>query len=215
MRPVLCVMLAGPGIVAGARTAQACDCKPAPPPDQALARADIVFEGRAGKGEFVEERQRVPFEVHKVYKGDPGPTAEVWTNDSDDSCGRFYKAGEPYLVYTWVSKDKIWDSLCSRTRLLDNAKKDLTELGPGEEPHPHPVRETMSPPAVETPSDDVAPSPEPVAPTPTAQQPPTEPTPTAPHPNGGCAASVADRAPTGTAWGWACLALVALGRRRR
>ena len=143
MRSLTCALLAVLVVAAAPTEARACDCKPTAPPLEALGKSDVVFEGQAGKPKFDDERQRVPFEVARVYKGDPGPQVVVWTNDSDASCGRFYEEGQRYLVYTWVSDGELWDGLCSRTRLTTEAKEDLALFGPGEEPHPHPTRETQ------------------------------------------------------------------------
>lgn len=205
MRSLTSALMAVLVVGAAPSEARACDCKPTPPPVEALAKSDVVFEGRAGKPTFDDDHQRVPFEVVRVYKGDPGPQVVVWTSDSDASCGRFYDEGKRYLVYTWASGGELWDGLCSRTRSTEDAKEDLALFGPGEEPHPHPTRETESlePDAEPAPS---APPKQPAEPVP-----PAEPAPTSPHPSGGCAASVAGGARS-PIWLW-CLVFVSLRRR--
>ena len=72
------------------------------------------------------------FEVDRVWKGQAGETMSLGTAQYGASCGFTFVEGEKYLVY---SHDGATVSLCSRTKLIANAREDLDALGEGNLPN--------------------------------------------------------------------------------
>lgn len=116
---------------------QACSCAPAGPPCQAFWQADAVFLATVksksvvatqGDGETRNSQQLVSvrFLVDEVYRGLLGGSdVEVLTGLSSADCGFNFEKGKRYLVYAQEYQNKFRTGICSRTRLLTDAKKDL------------------------------------------------------------------------------------------
>jgi hypothetical protein len=154
-----------------------------PPPEQALADADAVFEARPFGMTSDDQRARYSFEVDRVWKGDVAPRVELSTPLHSATCGRSYRIGTQYVIYARRGPSgELTDMLCSRTRTTSSAAEDLQVLGAGHEPQeqpapePDPGPEPMEPPRIE---------PEPVQVGPD-QTPPVEPPPGSPG-SRGCA----------------------------
>ena len=77
VRLLLALVLAGVGVVAGASPCLACSCASVPP-TKLLADADAAFVGEVVETVVDHEGTTQTFEVDGVYKGDLGPTVEVW-----------------------------------------------------------------------------------------------------------------------------------------
>jgi len=118
--------------------AQACRCKRPPEPKQALEQASVVFAGKVIEIKQVNRQNHVTFEVLKIWKGEIGKKVTVATSISSAACGySFTKQGDgTYMVYCNHSKKtkQIWTNICTRTRTLANAAKDVKELGDGRAP---------------------------------------------------------------------------------
>ncbi len=113
----------------------ACSCRAPPPPAEALAAADAVFEARPFSMSNDSQRARYVFEVDRVWKGDIGPRVEISTALHSASCGRSYRIGSRYVVYARKNASDTWtDGLCSRTRTSQSAAEDLQVLGRGRSP---------------------------------------------------------------------------------
>jgi hypothetical protein len=165
------------------RGARACSCMMPPPPEQALADADAVFEARAFGMTSDDQRARYSFEVDRVWKGDVAPRVEVSTALHSAMCGRSYRIGTQYVIYARRGPSgELTDMLCSRTRVTSSAAEDLQVLGAGHEPQeqvapePDPGPEPTEPPRIQ---------PEPVQPA-ADHTPPVEPPPGSPG-SRGCA----------------------------
>lgn len=118
--------------------AQACRCSSAAaPPCQAYWRADAVFVA-AVKSKIVvtteidnetkrmEQRVAVKFLVDEVYRGMLGGSdVEILTGMGGGDCGYSFEKGKRYLVYAQEYHNKLHTGICSRTRLLTEAKADL------------------------------------------------------------------------------------------
>jgi Tissue inhibitor of metalloproteinase/Prealbumin-like fold domain len=117
--------------------AQACSCAPSGPPCQAFWQADAVFiatvksksivptqaDGETKRG---EQLVSVIFLVDEVYRGLLGGSdVEVFTGMGGGDCGFNFEKGRRYLVYAQDYQNKLRTGICSRTRLLTDAKKDL------------------------------------------------------------------------------------------
>ena len=124
--------------------AQACTCRPSPPPTTALGESDAVFAGRVvevSRGEDPMAALTAPmaaltakFAVSTVWKGEVGETVEVRTPLNSAACGVGFEAGEEWLVYANEQEGVLNATLCSRTSPLRAATEDLAALGPGSEP---------------------------------------------------------------------------------
>ena len=115
----------------------ACSCIQPGSPLEELDRSALVFSGTVvsvredkplmGIDAFPSNGPTtVDFKVHEVWKGQLPPNVSLTTAKYGASCGFTFVEGLRYIVY---SRDGETVSLCSRTRLLQGADEDLTELG--------------------------------------------------------------------------------------
>ena len=118
------------------QTASACSCISSGPPCQAYWTTSAVFSGRVteisssnpdSESADVFGQRLVRFTQTEVYRGVTENTLEVLTGSGGGDCGYSFKVGESYLVYAYRNpKDnKLYASICSRTRLLSEATEDL------------------------------------------------------------------------------------------
>lgn len=121
--------------LAFATSAEACKCKAPPPPKEALAASAAVFSGKVTKIE--PDRGYgllVTLKVASVWKGVDGAEVVVHTPRDSAACGVSFKEGSEFLVYADKMKgddiELLTTNLCTRTKLLADAKEDLAELGP-------------------------------------------------------------------------------------
>ena len=91
--------------------------------------AEIILE-KTTPGEDAPVAE-VRFKVSKSWKGAAKETATVFTANICCICGYTFKVGERYLVYTYNSSDgtKLYTNICTRTKPLAEADKDLRVLG--------------------------------------------------------------------------------------
>jgi hypothetical protein len=116
---------------------QACSCAPAGPPCQAFWAADAVFLATVKSKSVVttqvdsetkspQQLVSVRFLADEVYRGLLGGSdVEVLTGMNSADCGFNFEKGKRYLVYAQEYQNKLRTGICSRTRLLTDAKKDL------------------------------------------------------------------------------------------
>ena len=140
--------------VAGLYTqATACSCKQIAP-QEAFEKADAVFSGTVERFEpddttyeeataypgqrkyVIKENQLTAWiTVTKKWKGVEGPHAKVNTATNDAVCGYPFKVGREYLIYGKRDRHgEFHASLCSGTKLIDDAAGDLAVLGPPRAP---------------------------------------------------------------------------------
>ncbi len=129
--------------VLSANAASACSCMPTTP-QQSLKNSGTVFAGRVidvvDEGEMNPEVSRpllgfkVTFEVSNVWKGQPNRQFVVRTSDSSASCGYSFEKGKEYLVYASNQGSQLETGLCSGTKALAEASRDLAVLGRGKTP---------------------------------------------------------------------------------
>jgi len=113
-------------------TVQACRCAPPPPADKAFAEAVAVFVGTVQEVKR-EEQSRVKIvtlTVEQAWKGLAADqkTVTVSTCASGACCGYGFQEKQSYLVYAHGDGKSLDVSLCSRTRPLANADKDIEVL---------------------------------------------------------------------------------------
>lgn len=115
---------------------EACSCIAPGPPCQAYWKSSTVFVGQVtamAEATHTEERmagfaQRlVRFAVTEPLREVSGTTVEAYTGMGGGDCGYAFKVGESYLVYAHRNpqNNKLYASICSRTRLLQEAGEDL------------------------------------------------------------------------------------------
>ena len=124
-----------------ASPAAACSCAEPPPPAEALAGADVVFEGRAVAVELVEPdpsglgTQRWQFSVTRYFKGELGPTLTLTSPSVCCVCGRQYPLDVPFVVYARMSEQgALRDSMCSSSHALPFEPGEAAALGDGTPP---------------------------------------------------------------------------------
>lgn len=110
--------------------ARACDCVNAGPACKAFAVTPNVFVGRVVKiGTFASDvgNRQISFEVTNTYRGTVGSTVDILTGSGGGDCGFDFKEGQSYLVYASVQPEtgKLFTTICTRTRLLSDARDDL------------------------------------------------------------------------------------------
>ncbi len=109
----------------------ACSCLPPSDPKTEMESATAVFSGRVYSIQAVEGSLWVHLEVSEVWKGPFQSLITVHTADSSAACGYSFIEGENYLVYAYGDLNHLEVSLCSRTRLVNEAAEDFKLLGPG------------------------------------------------------------------------------------
>lgn len=131
----ICALL--PLLLLFADEAQACSCYSTGPPCQAFWQTDAVFIGAVksktvvtveigGETKRMERRVSVIFLVDEVFRGVLGGSdVEILTGMGGADCGYGFEKGKRYLVYAQESQNKFHTDVCSRTRLLTEAKPDL------------------------------------------------------------------------------------------
>lgn len=105
-------------------------------PKSTLDHAKAVFVGEVleVRPATTAEREdlRGPFivrmRVERYWKGVKSREIEVQTDQT--GCGPYFRAGQRFLVY---GIRKRLSTACSGTRPIEDAQKDLQELGPGKE----------------------------------------------------------------------------------
>lgn len=112
----------------------ACSCIPPESPEKSLEKSNYVFIWKVIdinnnwilNGNFSwENKKNVTFEVDDVIKWENKSEITIKTAWNTAACWYNFVDWENYIVYTnWETSD-LWVSLCSRTRLLDNAEEDL------------------------------------------------------------------------------------------
>ena len=121
-------------IIAAPALVFACSCAPPPSAKDALQSSSAVFAGKvtaiAAAGKF---HRAVTFEIASTWKGTKGKTVTVVTHKDGATCGYGFAKGKSYLVYASQVKEQgkmvLKTNICTRTRLLADAKQDLAELG--------------------------------------------------------------------------------------
>lgn len=99
-----------------------------PPFEEQLAKATYVFAGRVLKIEpGGQDRLLAQFRILKAYKGATSTEMEIRTNESSAACGYPFELQAEYLVYA-TGKEQPEVSLCSRSKILRQAKEDLDLL---------------------------------------------------------------------------------------
>ena len=112
----------------------ACKCAQPPAPKEALKQAAAVFTGKVTKIERDPKYGKIiHLTVSKQWKGVDKQTVTVKTGLGGGDYGYGFQKDKIYLVYCHGKKE-LSTNICTRTKPLAKAKKDLEELGPPKEP---------------------------------------------------------------------------------
>src|SRR5262245_4123008 len=113
----------------------ACVCAGNRPPCEAYWEASAVFAGivtnssliSVKEGDQQYQQRSVSFAVEETFRGLQETTVEVITGLGWGDFGFGFKRGERYLVYTYTNPrdNKLYTSVCQRTRPLSEAAEDL------------------------------------------------------------------------------------------
>jgi hypothetical protein len=142
MKKIILVLMLGFFPVLFAQSTYACSCAAAPTPRQALREAKAVFIGEVISTEVFDVKDefgtqqviRVRFAVSRFWKGVEGAEIIVHTSGHEMSCGFHFEKEKKYLVYAYPDHWKLGvleTGICSRTRELAQAAKDLRVIGQG------------------------------------------------------------------------------------
>jgi hypothetical protein len=127
------VMLLAFGLPMFVSEAAACDCAREGKPCEEYWKASVVFAGLVTgsarvtlkQGDYTISKKVVDLKVDQAYKGIGGSEVQVLTGLGDSDCGYGFRVGEKYLVYAFRNENKLETSICTRTRPLSEADKDL------------------------------------------------------------------------------------------
>lgn len=116
-----------------------------------VKRAAAVFSGEVvAIRPHATWRNSVLFRVKDAWKGIGSREVIVWTYNNQGACGYPFAEGESYLVFASPhprDRKRLEVGLCGRTQRIDQAKEDLSALGPHrplEKPNPAPVKKPPS-----------------------------------------------------------------------
>ena len=116
-----------------ANISRACDCDIPTSAKESLKHSDAVFVGKVIEIKKTKLQKYVTFNVLKIWKGKIGKQITITTAIDGGACGyHFSKKGDgTYLLYCHQPKKAKQHStdICTRTRSLANAAKDIKELG--------------------------------------------------------------------------------------
>ena len=138
---VLAVLIVSLWLLASPTPSYGCSCIVPGSPSEELDKSAAVFSGEVvsvkeqsffGTTISSTDPTTVKFAVDKVWKGTVRPDISFTTARSGASCGFTFAEGKEYIVY---SRDGDTVSLCSRTKLIEDAREDLDALGAGNPPN--------------------------------------------------------------------------------
>lgn len=120
--------------------AHACTCGGTGGPCESYGTAAAVFVGTAVNSYDIKLKESDPreaawtprafkFSVEQSYLGVDGTEIEVSTGRGGGDCGYDFKIGQRYLVYAQLYKNRLFTSICTRTRSFASANEDLAFLG--------------------------------------------------------------------------------------
>lgn len=114
----------------GPTDAHACSCVRPPPPLEALAQANAVFEARVARIETDTAALRMTAHliVVRQWKGDLPEDVTVVTASQGSLCGFPFQPDQRVLLYVDGAPDSMSVSMCSRSRPVELAGEDLAAL---------------------------------------------------------------------------------------
>ncbi|WP_318614118.1 hypothetical protein [Sporosarcina sp. YIM B06819] len=117
----------------------ACSCAMIPSPAEGFSNAQAVFSG-----EVIDIKENsgygktVLFAVKETWKGTNETKVAIKTGYREMDCGIEFVVGQEYLIYANLSdmyeEQSLTTTICSPTKELGVATKDLAVFGPGQAP---------------------------------------------------------------------------------
>jgi hypothetical protein len=98
-RLVAALALAGGALLTVSGPACACSCMPNPDMSERVAKADLVFTGRAVDTKVDGQTKVITFEVDTTYKGPAETKQEILTARDSAGCGLEVQENGEYLVF--------------------------------------------------------------------------------------------------------------------
>src|SRR2546430_13451089 len=124
-------------VLAAGRTF-ACECAGSRPPCQEYWEASAVFIGTVinsrtvtvKEGTYPEQMRAVRISLDEIFRGVEGAEVEILTGFGGGDCGFGFRQAQQYLVYAYRSEQdqKLYTSICTRTKLVSAADKDLAYM---------------------------------------------------------------------------------------
>jgi hypothetical protein len=119
----------------GAVDARACTCAGERAPCEEYWQASAVFIGtviegqlvNVKDGDFEHQMNAVRISIDEAFRGVEGAEVEVLTGLGGGDCGFGFRRSQQFLVYAYRSEtdQKLYTSICSRTRSISEANPDL------------------------------------------------------------------------------------------
>src|SRR2546421_7281852 len=116
----------------------ACQCAGERPVCQEYWEASAVFVGTVinsrtvtvKESPYVEQMRAVRISLDESFRGVEGAEVEVLTGFGGGDCGFGFRQAQQYLVYAYRSEQdqKLYTSICTRTKLVSAADKDLAYM---------------------------------------------------------------------------------------
>ena len=98
---------------------------------EAKSKAEAIFSGKVIEILRIDGglRVRVRIAVARVWKGKLAPEVIIYTGGSSGDCGYSFNRGMSYFLYCDEGQEgELWASVCTRTRPLKYATRDLRYL---------------------------------------------------------------------------------------
>ncbi|HMH43043.1 MAG TPA: carboxypeptidase regulatory-like domain-containing protein, partial [Pyrinomonadaceae bacterium] len=116
----------------------ACECAGERPACQEYGEASAVFIGTVinsrivtvKESPYLERMRAVRISLDESFRGVEGAEVEVLTGFGGGDCGFGFRETQQYLVYAYLSEQdqKLHTSICTRTKLISAADKDLAYI---------------------------------------------------------------------------------------
>jgi len=136
---IIATVVASLYFILSLKPAYACVCGGCPSVEGSLKNADAVFVGKVQRVEnssrfwniWRPERKIVTLKVLYAWKGVSKETTTVTTGVGSGDCGYYFEVGDVVLTYIYADDEygEFSTNICTRTRSITYAKKDLEILG--------------------------------------------------------------------------------------
>jgi len=117
--------------LSGISLAVACKCAPNKPPLQSLNQVDAAFVGEVVSVKKANYRKYIKMKVLRSWKGMDSNFVKLDTGMGSDDCGFYFLKDQKYLVYANKNDKILKTGICTRTKALEYASKEIKQLGAG------------------------------------------------------------------------------------
>lgn len=107
----------------------ACSCAPSDDAITEMKKYDKVFIGEViDVDELSIFRLKTKFKVLKSYKQTTEDYVYIFHDRPSPMCGIYFKRNQHYLVFAYIFEEELSTNICTPTKLLKDADKDLELL---------------------------------------------------------------------------------------